>query len=56
MHKSTVIGRLMRLVEASKVTFIITKSEDLLNVNRSNMVHAYVKMGESMRLSTMLRL
>ena len=54
MHKSTVICRLMRLVEASKVMFIITKSEHLLDINQSNMAHGFVKKGESMRLSTML--
>ena len=54
MHKSTVICRLMRLLEASKVILVITKSEHLLDINRSNMVHGFVKKGESMRLSTML--
>ena len=43
MHKSTVIGRLMLLVKASKVIVIITKYEHHLNIR-----------GESMRISMML--
>ena len=54
------LGKLKKLVKVSKVIFImkycmnIMNYEHLLNINRSHIIHGFVKMGESMRISKML--
>ena len=61
---SLLLGKLKKLVKVSKVIFImkyehyenmnIMNYEHLLNINRSHIIHGFVKMGESMRISKML--
>ena len=54
MHKSTVIGRLIKLVRASKLVFIITKKEHLLDIIRPILYQNLQKKGEGMTKSMML--